>query len=83
MTDPEITVKKYAHYVPATILGKDEHGRTLIMCPSRGCGDTATIMEDGRVVCPTDEAMQEYLVRALAEFEPSVRPDWLGPEVAS
>lgn len=69
----EPTVKKVGYAVTMPILGTDEQGRTLVQCPNRGCGDTAYIAEDGRVVCPTGEAdnaaMAALFAAALPELE--------------
>ena len=54
-------VHKMAHYVPVTILGKDEQGRTLVRCPELGCGETATVMEDNSIVCPIGQAEAEFI----------------------
>lgn len=70
MTEPEIHVKKLRGIGLVNVLGTDEQGRTLVQCPSRGCGDTAYIDADGRVVCPTGEAVSAYLASVLAEFAP-------------
>ena len=65
------TPKKIGYTVSMPILGTDEQGRTLVQCPSRGCGDTAYIAEDGRVVCPTGEAVNE----AMKAFFDAALPD--------
>lgn len=55
MTDePNLTVRRAVYWAPVSVVGKDEHGRTLIICPH--CSDYAYIAEDGRVVCPLGEA---------------------------
>lgn len=77
MADEEITVKKIGYYMPVNVLGADEHGRTLVQCPSRGCGDTAYVAEDGRIVCPTDEAITACLSDAVAALESAYVPPWL------
>jgi hypothetical protein len=50
-----VTVKKLVGYAQVKVLGTDEQGRTQIACPA--CGDTATIMDDGHVFCPTHVAL--------------------------
>lgn len=54
-------VRKIAHKIPVNVIGTDDQGRTLVQCPSRGCGDIAYIADDGRLVCPSGEAIEEFL----------------------
>lgn len=65
---PPPVVKKIGYVMPVNVIGTDDQGRTLIQCPARGCGDTAHIAEDGRLVCPSGDAITEYL-RAIIDRE--------------
>lgn len=58
-------IKKIGYVMPVNVIGADAQGRTLVQCPSPGCGDTAYIAEDGRLVCPTGEAIEEFLTRTI------------------
>jgi hypothetical protein len=49
--------------IPTSILGRDDAGRMLVRCPS--CGDTATVMDDGEIRCPLDEALRAAFLAAL------------------
>ena len=62
-------IKKIGYYMPVNVIGADEQGRTLVQCPSRGCGDTAYVREDGRLVCPTGEAIDAILSRIIESLE--------------
>lgn len=62
-------IKKYGYVMPVTVIGIDDQGRTLVVCPSRGCGDTAYIAEDGRLVCPSGDAITEYLRGVVECFD--------------
>lgn len=64
--DTTIPVTKAAAVVPVAIQGTDAEGRTLITCPT--CGDTATVLEDGLVSCPTDQGIVGYLRPRLANL---------------
>jgi len=64
VNEPQIVVERISHVVPVVVLGEDEHGRTLIQCPARGCGDTAHIADDGQVVCPTGTELLNLLRQA-------------------
>jgi hypothetical protein len=67
-TEKPIEVKRMTYTVPAAVTGKDEQGRTTIICPH--CDDDAYIdPSDGRVVCPTGEAISSVLAAALPELE--------------
>lgn len=79
MTDnnPEPTVHKIGHYTSVNLLGFDEQGRQQYICPSAGCGETAYFDADGRGHCPTDEAIQAFLTKALMDLERLV-PEALG-----
>lgn len=69
MTDePNITVRRIDYWTPTSVIGTDEHGRTLIVCPH--CHDDAYIAEDGLVVCPTGEAINRVLGAGLRDLEP-------------
>lgn len=57
-------IKKISYVAPVNVIGTDDDGRTLVMCPD--CGDTAHLADDGRLVCPTGEAIGEYLRIAAA-----------------
>lgn len=73
----ELTVQRVSYYVQTSLLGTDEHGRTLVVCPSPGCGDTAYVDADGRIVCPTGEAISSFLAEAydqLVEAAEAVLP---------
>jgi len=65
---PELTVHKLAHYVPVQLLGLDEQGRQQYVCPSAGCGETAYFDAEGH--CPTDEALQAFLTKAMDDLAP-------------
>lgn len=65
-------IKKYGHIMQVNVIGTDDQGRTLVVCPSPGCGDTAYIDDDGRLVCPTGEAINEYLRPYLAILDSEV-----------
>lgn len=58
-------IKKYGYVMPVNVIGTDAQGRTLVQCPSRGCCDTEYIAENGRLVCPTGEAIEEFLTRTI------------------
>lgn len=60
---PILTVHKQAYYVPTSVIGTDEQGRTLVACPF--CGDEAYVEADGRVVCSGWAAVQTYLQAAV------------------
>lgn len=60
MGDPEIV----AHQMPVTVVGTDDQGRTVVMCPIHL--EAAPVDADGRIRCPTQEAM-DALVGQLAE----------------
>jgi hypothetical protein len=62
--DPELVVHQVAHYQPVAYVGTDEHGRTLVTCPS--CGTPAPILEGGRIACPLGDGVMEYLRREVA-----------------
>ena len=69
MTDdylPEMTVRKLAHYVQVNLLGLDDQGRQQYVCPSLGCGEAAYFDADGLGHCPTDEALQAFLIQSIA-----------------
>lgn len=69
MTDePKITVRRAVYWAPVSVIGTDEQGRTLIVCPH--CYDDAYIAEDGRVVCPLGEATNRALEAGLRRLEP-------------
>lgn len=62
--DPEVVVK-YKWYLPTSKTGnRDEQGREEIYCPF--CRDIAVIDFDGRVICPTDQAIMKY-IREMGE----------------
>ncbi len=64
-----LTVRRAVYWAPVSVIGTDEHGRTLIVCPH--CSDErAYIAEDGRVVCPTGEAINRVLGAGLRDLEP-------------
>jgi hypothetical protein len=70
MTDePKIAVRRISYQVPVSVIGTDERGRTLIVCPH--CSDDAYIAEDGRVVCPLGEATNRLLADGLRYLEPT------------
>jgi hypothetical protein len=73
-----VEVHKMAYAVPVTVLGHDNQGRTLVRCPSRGCGETATVLDDGCVSCPVGEAEDSFLAeegaRLIAQW--SVDQQW-------
>lgn len=69
MTEPEITVRKLAYYQPIQLLDLDEQGRQTYRCPNRGCGETAYFDENGLGHCPVGDAEQEFLAKALEEYE--------------
>ena len=69
MTDePKVTVRRAVYWAPVSVIGTDEHGRTLIICPH--CSDYAYIAEDGRVVCPLGDTVNRLLEGALRDLEP-------------
>lgn len=72
MTEPEITVKKLRYWQPVNLLGLDEQGRQIYVCPSAGCGDTAYFDEDGRGHCPSCEPMLDALMAAMAAVSPAL-----------
>lgn len=74
--DPPITVRKIAYQVPVEVLGTDEQGRTLVRCPSRGCGEPAYIAEDGHVVCTVGEAYSAFLSDAMDKLLDGYREGW-------
>jgi hypothetical protein len=76
MSEPEITVKKMTHYQSVQLLGLDEQGRQLYVCPSAGCGDTAYFDEEGRGHCPSDEAMSSALRTLLSDAVEGTVPEW-------
>jgi len=67
--EPKITVLRPVYWVPVSVIGTDEHGRTLIICPH--CSDHAYIAEDGRVVCPLGEVTNRLLADGLRYLEPT------------
>lgn len=70
MDQPQITVTKQTYTLPTTVLGKDDQGRTLVACPF--CGDEAAVEQDGRVACPTGQAIQRMLDEARPALEKAV-----------
>jgi hypothetical protein len=66
--EPEITVRRVSYWQPVSVIGTDDQGRTLIVCPH--CSDDAYIAEDGRVVCPLGEATNRLLEAGLRYLEP-------------
>lgn len=60
--DVEFVVKAYPQTMTAAVLGTDEQGRTIILCPIHH--DEAYVEPDGRVVCPTQDALDAFLVSA-------------------
>lgn len=58
-----ITVTAAKATIPAAIIGTDDRGRTIILCPIHH--DEAYIELDGRVVCPTQDAMNDFMRQAL------------------
>jgi hypothetical protein len=61
-----LTVRRISYWQPVSVIGTDEHGRPLIICPH--CHDDAYIAEDGRVVCPLGEATNRLLEAGLADL---------------
>lgn len=62
-------IRKYGHVITVTVIGVDDQGRTLVRCPARGCGESAYIDDDGRVICPTAESIAEFLSHAITIME--------------
>jgi len=51
-------------YVTVSVVGTDEQGRTLVLCPF--CHERAHIdPDDGRIACPTGDSLQTFLDDAL------------------
>lgn len=76
-TEAELTVRKLAYYQPINLLGLDEQGRQLYICPTAGCGETAYFDEDGKGHCPTGDAIQDYLAKAYEDMR-RLLPEALG-----
>jgi hypothetical protein len=73
-TVADLTVRKTSYLVPVSIVGTDVHGRTVVICPQ--CHDEAPVEADGRVACPTSEAINELLATAFADPDaPTALPD--------
>lgn len=66
--EPQNAVKQISHHVPVAVHGQDEHGRTLVGCPT--CGDTATVLDSGEVRCPTGAATDDAIQQALGAWPP-------------
>lgn len=64
-----LTVRRAVYWTPVSVIGTDEHGRALIVCPH--CHDDAYIAEDGHVVCPTGEAVNRVLEAGLRALGPA------------
>ena len=62
-----IEVKVIPSYVQASIIGTDDQGRTIILCPIHH--DEAYVEPDGRVVCPTQDAMDAVIHSAWLDME--------------
>lgn len=69
----DLLVREIAYYQPMSIVGTDDQGRTVVVCPS--CHDEAYLAEDGRVVCAFGEAQEAFLRDALSAYaEPTDLP---------
>lgn len=64
-----LTGPRAVYWTPVSVIGTDERGRTLIICPH--CHDDAYIAEDGRVVCPTGEAINRLLEATWPTWSPT------------
>jgi hypothetical protein len=70
---PELTARKVSYLQPVSTVGTDAQGRTVVICPH--CSDEAVIEADGRIVCPTGEAIDGILAGMLADLdEPTALP---------
>jgi len=76
MTDPELTVTVFDSTIQAAIIGTDDQGRTIILCPIHH--DEAYVEPDGRVVCPTQDAMDDFLRKAMEGLKSRGWLDGLG-----
>ena len=72
MSEPEITVRKLSYPVEIQLLGVDEQGRQLYRCPTRGCGETGYIDEEGLGHCPVGDAEKAFLQRAYESLREHV-----------
>lgn len=60
---PKITVHKQVAVLPTTVLATDADGRpTSVMCPTHS--EPAAVHEDGRITCPTCDALDALLAEA-------------------
>lgn len=62
-----IEVKLIPSYVQASVIGTDDQGRTIILCPIHR--DEAYVEPDGRVVCPTQDAIDAVIHDAWLDME--------------
>lgn len=63
----EISATVMGATVMASIIGTDDQGRTIIICPVHH--DEAYVEPDGRVVCPMQDAMNAFLADAMAKMQ--------------
>lgn len=59
----QFTVLKAVYELPASVVGQDDQGRTLVVCPQ--CSGAAHVEPDGRVVCEDWAPIQGYFTAAL------------------
>lgn len=70
---PETSVRKVVHHLQVAVVGTDEQGRTVVICPH--CSDEAPIEADGRIACPLGEAQRAFFAGLVDEPEGGA-PDW-------